>query len=606
MNRIKNFLQFINEGAWYEKKGEGTDAKDVKVYLSKYNDPSRENELLKTVDPNSLNFSKRGLSNIKTFFGLYPRTKYKSGEDESDRAKNLIMNHLKGGRFEMSPGETLEDFFKFTVLNNIDSDINYIVSIGSSEDLVKKMREELLAIYPNAVLIDLNKIEYKDWRDAIDWDSYTKKIESEFAIPRYFEKDVYYTVKDGDTLKKISRRKRVDINSIISFNPDIDLYNLTKGQRILVKKEGADAPGKSDTFLYAERWIRMIERDLLRMVARGEEPKFKIRTSGIPGSVRGVLRPKYNTGNEEFIDAISHCAFGDGNGGFGKMLIIDDNINQGVDLRDVANKITEILSGIIDVTKNVTEESLKNSGVFNKIRDEYKKRIEQNKTVLKVNNQLDNLIKLKAEENISKNIFSYALYNFGDSGKRYTPNQKFKLDLLKKSFLEAVADSRGISPEEVHKRIFKDIYNNDLDTPKPIYIDKNQKEIIYNNLLDKAANEYQNISQDKKPEIIQDLKTILDANINNIMLVYEVDDEEEAPVIKSKFPHLDFINVGDEVIGTKTGDTGIINTIDRANGYFSVKLTSGNLIGKITPGKLGLEQLDPNGTGGGIYKLKNQ
>jgi LysM repeat protein len=605
MNRIKNFIQFINEGAWYEPKGQGKDPKYVKVYLSKYNDPSKENELLKTVDPNSLNFSKRGLSNIKTFFGLYPRTKYKPGEEESDRAKTLIMNPLKGDRFEMAPGETLQDFLKFTVLNNIDSDINYIVSIGSSENLVKKMRGELLSIYPNAISIDLNKIEYKDWRDAIDWDSYTKKIESEFAIARHFEKNVYYTVKDGDTLKKIAQKKRVDINSIISFNPDIDPYKLTRGQRILVKKKGADAPGKSDTFLYAERWIRMIERDLLRMVERGEEPKFKIRTSGIPGSVRGVLRPKYNTGNEEFIDAISHCAFGDGNGGFGKMLIIDDNINQGVDLRDVANKITEILSGIIDVTKNVTEESLKNSGVFNKIRDEYKKRIEQNKTVLKVNNQLDNLIKLKAEENISKNIFSYALYNFGDSGKRYTPNQKFKLDLLKKSFLEAVAEIKGISPEEVHKRIFKDIYNNDLDTPKPIYIDKNESGIIYNNLLDKAAGEYQNISQDKKPEIIQDLKTILDANLNNIMLVREKEDEE-APVIKSKFPHLDFINVGDEVIGTKTGDTGIINSINRANGYFSVKITSGKAIGQITGDKLGLEQLDPNWTKGGIYKLKNQ
>lgn len=601
MNHLKNFLQFINEGAWYE--GEGN---DIKVYLSRYNNPSNETELLKTADPNGLNFSKRGIADIKTYFGLYPRKKYKSGEDESDLAKNLIMNNLKNNRFEMAPGETLGEFFQFTVLNNIKEDIDYIVSIGTSAGLVERMQKELLNLYPNALNIDLSKIKYTDWRDAIDWQSYIKKIESEFSIPRFFEKDIYYKVKEGDTLKKIAQRRGLFIDSILSFNPGLERNNLIPGERILIKKKGEPAPPNSDTFKYTERWIRRIEQQIRRNIEQGKDPSFEIRTSGAQGSIRGVLSPKYNTANEAFIDAVTHCVFGDGNGNFGKMIIIDDNINQGIDLRDVSNKITQILSGVIDITKNITEETLSKPETFAKIRDEYKRRIQQNSAIAKTKKELDNLLKIRVEENIKKNIFSYALYNFGESGKRYLPNEKFNLELLKKYFYVALADVKGIPLEKAQDMVKKDYKGFTLPEKEINYVPLTPEQFqeVYDKLLDKAADEYETISHEKKPDIIPILKPLLDNNIRKIIIA-DIKEEEEEEEIRSRYPNLDYIKIGDELINKNSGDTAVIHNINYEFGTFEAMVTSGPQKGMVTK-SISLQTLDPNWTRGRIYKLKNQ
>lgn len=601
MKHIKKFVQFVNEGAWYEEEGDG-----IKVYLSKYNDASRENELLKTVDPNGLNFSKRGVSNIKTYFGLYPRKAYKSGNEESDAAKKFIMDLLKKNKFEMAPGETMDDFFNFTVLNNIEGDINYIVKIGSSEPLVSRMEKSLLDLYPQALVINLTKIKYEDWRNAIDWESYIKKIESEFSIPRYFERDVYYTVKEGDTLKSIAKIKKLDVNSILSFNPGLERGNYRKpdnlkpGQRILIKKEGEPAPGRSDTSTYTERWIRGMERKIMEAVARGEDPKFEIRTSGMKGSIRGVLAPKYNTANEAFIDAVSHCVFGDENGNFAKMIIIDDNINQGVDLRDVANKITQILSGVIDTTKNIAEESLKKDEVFSRINNEFKRRIEQNDKILKTKKGLQDLLKNGIQQNIPKNIFSYALYNFGPSGGRALPDKNFTLNLLKKHFYGALAEIKNVTLDQAEIMVKRSAQGYPLNEPDynrvPLTEDEFQE--LYDKTLDKAAAEYENISQDKKLDIIKILKPTLDNNIKEIIFarIYNEEAEEEDDIEISKYPNLDYINVGDEVFN-KTGMKGIIDSIDRGRGSCRIKVNSGTPNEKITM-DLDLRTLENSWTGG--------
>jgi len=43
---------------------------------------------------------------------------------------------------------------------------------------------------------------------------------------------LYYEIKPGDTLYSISRRYNVDINTIISANPFINVYNLQAGDVI--------------------------------------------------------------------------------------------------------------------------------------------------------------------------------------------------------------------------------------------------------------------------------------------------------------------------------------------------------------------------------------
>jgi hypothetical protein len=457
MKHLKKFINFINEGAWYD---------NGKTYLSVKNDPNNPNELLKTVDPNNLNFSERGVANIKTYFGLYPKTPYKKGNEESRNAKKFIMEPLKNDDFSMWSGETLEDFFKYTLTNNIEGGIDYIVTIGSSKDLVGKMAQSFLNLYPKASIIPIPKIKYTNVMDAVDWEAYNRKIESELAIPRYYDKDI---------------------------------INKRTGE--IIHRKGDEKPRSSPTMQRVEPWIDDMVKKLLQM----EDPSFEIKSSGEMGGIRGALRPKYNTATEGFISAVHHCCLGDNNGNFGKMLIIDDNINQGNDLRDISNKIVEIVSGIIDITKNITEDRLKKSDILSRIETESLK-------------------------NISKNIFCYALYNFGPSGKRYEPIPKFKTDLLKKSFLMAASKVMEISLDEVNKRMWKP-GGFILDKPRYLMVDKSDWDMIYNELLDIAAEEYEKTSQDSKSEIRKSLKDVLDSNMDKIFFA-----EAIAPV-QAKPPH---------------------------------------------------------------------
>jgi hypothetical protein len=295
------------------------------------------------------------------------------------------------------------------------------------------------------------------------------------------------------------------------------------------------------------------------------------------GGIRGALRPKYNTATEAFISAVHHCALGDNKGGFGRMLIIDDNINQGVDLRDISNKMIEIISGIIDITKNITEERLKNSGIFSKISKESMKKM-------------------------SENVFCYALYNFGPSGKKYEPNEKYKVDLLKKSFINAIADIKETSVENIEKRIWRPTGFLSKD-PTPIEISEDEREILYDKVLDYATEEFEKISQDPRNEIRSDLSKILDNRIDKILLVVDEEPEEK---ITSRYPNLDYIKIGDELINKNSEDNAVINSINRQFGTFDIMITSGPSKGMITTGSMSLQILDPNWTGGGFWKLKNQ
>ena len=290
MNHLKNFLQFINEGAWYE--GDERDERNVKVFLSLKNDPNNPNELLKTPYLNGDNFREAGIGGIKVYYGLNPKTPYsgKKGADvdpESQRAKKFIMDNLKIANpdvFSMAPGETLEGFIEGTAIKNLGSkNINYIVTVGSSQGLVKTMSDSLTNLYPDAKIIDLTKIDYFKAEDAIDEEALKRAIEREMSIERFDDEK----------------------------NP---------------------IPGFSTTEPLVKSWARRIARTLRERIEAGEvNPSFNIKTTGIRGSVRSILRPKYNTAKEEFVDAVVDCVFGDENGDTGKMIIIDDNTQHFVD-----------------------------------------------------------------------------------------------------------------------------------------------------------------------------------------------------------------------------------------------------------------------------------
>jgi hypothetical protein len=507
MIHLKSFINFINEGAWYERDIQ--DPNKVKVFLSTKNDANNPNELLKTVEPNGKNFNDRG---IKVYYGLYPRVQFARNNQESQLAKSLIMDNLKKAKesvFSMAPGEKLEDFIDYTLLKNIKGDVNYIVRVGSSEDLVSVMSDSLQKIYPDALDIDLNKIKYKSPADAIDWDSYTEKRYNEWLKPRF-------------------------------------------------DKKGNPEPPHSNTQIYIDNWWTDRDNDLRNLIAQGKEPWFHIKSSGLQGGIRGALRPKYDTASDAFINAVHHCAFGDENGNLAKMILIDDNANEGIDFRNISNKVYEILAGIIDITKNNTRKVLKSQEIFDKIKSEQERR----NIARKLDAQLDNFLETDVMDNVKNNIIGYVLYNFNRETKREDPNDSDYAEILKEITSEVVPF--------ISKKIEDGLY---FEMTRKEY-DEAKKKII-----NKAIEEVQNITTYDRDKIESELlrvfkgKNILPENIR-----------VERPKVP-KYPEASHLVDGTSVRNLATGLTGKLLDVDQINGTAKIKYENGI----ITPRPVSLE-----------------
>jgi len=422
MNHLKNFLQFINEGAWYEENGE-----NVKVFVSLKNDPNNPNELLKTPYLNGDNFSVSGIGGIKVYYGLQPKTPYSGkkgerGDPASQRAKNFIMDNLKRANpevFSMAPGETLEGFIEGTAIKNLTSkNINYIVTVGSSEGLVKTMCDSLSNLYPDAKIIDLTKIDYFSAADAIDKEALERAIEREMSIERFDDEK----------------------NPIPSF---------------------------STTEPLVRAWARRIAASLRERIEAGEtNPSFNIKSTGIRGSVRSILRPKYNTAKEEFVDAVVDCVFGDENGDTGKMLIIDDNTQHFVDFANISNKIVEILAGIIDITSNKTQETLLSSNIFDNIIDNYKKRNALRKAEDAIDEIIPDINSEYIKRRITNNIIGYVLYTF----KKEISHEEYKLTAKQRLEIGATVFN------QINKIKMQNAKYRYIDSAQPLIIRKVSKE----------------------------------------------------------------------------------------------------------------------------------
>lgn len=529
MIHLKNFISFINEGAWYEGEEEAR-----KVFLSLKNDPNNPNELLKTSEPNGKNYNirgTRGVAPIKVYYGLYPKTKYKAEDPESERAKNNIMDPLKKaeeGKFYMAPGEKMEDFLEYTLLKNIKSDIDYVVRIGSSADLVNVMSKSLSNIYPNALLIDINKIKYESGEDAVDTDEYNKKVARELAIDR-------------------------GIN----------------------KKTGEPLPRHSRTQDFVRAWINARNNDLLQLIANGKDPWFHIKSSGIQGGIRGSLRPKYDTASEAFINAVHHCAFGDENGNLGKMILIDDNTQQGTDFKNISNKILEILAGIIDITKNNTEEVLKGQEILAKIGSSYKAKIINNN----LDKQLDNIEK-EAIDNIQNNIFGYVLYNFNKDAEEKAFADEDIRDILVE--VAKVLVNNNINIESYKAKGIADTIksNSSYGIKRYEYLSRysvgltnDNYEELFNAIIKEVV--------DKLEAKTTDSRETLEEKVKKVFYKYEhiilpLKDAVKLKInTKPKYPELAYLKNGTKVINKRAGNEGTLVDVNHGAGIAHVLLADG-------------------------------
>jgi len=515
MKHLKNFITFINEGAWYDEKG--------KVFLSKRNNTNIPTELLKTSDPNSRNFDLKKLAELKVYYGLYPVEKFygypkkKPGETREEKEERLrikrekvkreeemqgsIMKKLKSDDYSMAPGESMEEFLLHTIPKNIRDRVDYVVRIGSSEGLVKKMADHFKNIYPSIQIIDIPKIEYFSAEETINWEEYEKKVQSELSIPRYDSK--------GNPLPSHSRTKD------------------------LVKE-----------------WIEDINKMLEEKIKKGDTTGFNIRSSGKQGGVRSALKPKYDTASEEFINAVHHCVFGNAEGDFGKMIIIDDNVNQGNDFRDISHKILEILAGIIDLTKNVTAESLVELGIFNKIKDNYQK-IQIQKNVEKALDEIE----INAPDKISNNIIGYVLYGF-QTQREISPENEYT-DIILDVAAGVIAD---LNLTEPYPKIYKSNYNK-----------------AYDQILDRSLEEIKTIDSDPDAVIRGKIIRIINREENRIFNNRRVAPDPQG----IKYPNTADWAVGDILSQSRNPEEKVrISSIDHLEGRMSFVVLTGRYQGK--------------------------
>ena len=256
---IKNFLDFLSEGASYNKD------RDKAVLTS----AKKDDDLLSTTVSK---YEKKGYR-FKVYYGL---ESINSKNDLKNQEVKGLMDLIKQGKIELPKMASGHPNTLFKLIKNSVgaqfSEIKYIVTAESSDPLAKSMAEDLKANIPGAVIIELNKKEYKDANEIL--------------------RDEY----------KLSDAKK-DAKELAA---ELDELLIKAGRN---EKKG----GSRDR--------------LLTLISAINETPLKITSYW--NHVREFLQSKYHY-SEEFSTALIKC-FNTRD----KMIIIDDNLQSGTDFREI-------------------------------------------------------------------------------------------------------------------------------------------------------------------------------------------------------------------------------------------------------------------------------
>jgi len=298
---LNNYKQFINEGAHVNKEGT--------VILNYKNDPNNNDEVLKT-DLYGKEFLDREKSEWPVYWSLSV-TGFRGKVDHEGRFK-YTMDQLKGGNIE-GGRDSLSGFMmqSFDRLGIMDKPIRYVVAVGSTYGLVQDMAE-ILASKFNARIINLEKAQYLNAGDAVDWLEYQSQVlrqSKEGMVAASFEGfkkmliSTYVDVRGTDPVVIKELRGTQDVESLKDKVTTLD-----------IKWKDKDIDGKS----------------LLPFIVRSSGRNF--------GGYRKMWKPKYQFDNSELYDAIVDCATNRS-----KMIIIDDNQNSGEDFKTIKNQIEKMI-----------------------------------------------------------------------------------------------------------------------------------------------------------------------------------------------------------------------------------------------------------------------
>ena len=349
MKYIKTYPIFINEGVYIDSDGE--------LILNSRNDSKNNDEVLKTTggqvgkriegvsffeDTPSSGMSLPNNWIFPKFHGLSTNS-YHGKVDHLGRFK-YTMDKLKAGEIkdiETSLPEFIDFSFKMLKIKdgwtNQNSELTYLVATGSTKGLVSILCDSIKrAIGKDIPVITLKKVEYLNAGDAVDWNEVREQMvrQSSSTNPG--------GIKSFNKLKRVvsnyvnnDKTPEHTLKLIDSATTADDLENLLIGP-------DSEVVWKSE--INGEKMI-----------------PFIVRSSGRNyGGTRSFWRKKYDYSEKLFLEAVIDCATSIKSTNVKKMLIVDDNINSGNDVRLTKANIESVINNIFpgEISRRQNAQSL--------------------------------------------------------------------------------------------------------------------------------------------------------------------------------------------------------------------------------------------------------
>lgn len=341
MKFIKGYAQFINEGAYL-------DDTTGEVILTSRNDPNNKGEVLKTT---GAQFKQKihGISYFKDTPGvglklsslMFPKfhsldvDDYTGPIDHPGRFK-YTMDQLKNANIvdaETSLPEFIRNSFNSLKITEYFRPA-YLVGTGSTKGLVGKLCDAIqVALNQEIPVISLNKVKYLNAGDALDWDEVYSQVAKQ-ASPTNPEGIKTLNIVKTGILHYIDR-ENTDANIIRAIR---DANSVEELERLITGKGRYISP---DTEI---KWLTQINQE--------EMIPFIIRSSGRnAGGTKKFWKIKYDYHEKQFIEAVIDCLLSLKTATKKRMLIVDDNINTGDDVRLTKENIEAIIESMFPNSK---------------------------------------------------------------------------------------------------------------------------------------------------------------------------------------------------------------------------------------------------------------
>jgi len=334
------FGQYINEGAYLDDAG--------KVILTSQNDANNKGEVLKTTGAqlkqriHGISYFKntptRGLQLPSLMFPKFhslDMDEYTGPVDHPGRFK-YTMDQLKNGNIvdaDASLPQFIKDSFNSLKITQYFRPA-YLVGTGSTKGLVGKLCDSIqVALNQEIPVVSLNKVKYLNAGDALNWDEVYSQVSRQASPTNPEGINTLKIVKTG--ILHYIDKENTDANIISAIR---DSNSVEELEKLITGKGRYISP---DTEI---KWLTQIDQE--KMIP------FIIRSSGRNGGgTKAFWKVKYDFEEKQFIEAVIDCILSLKKETKKRMLIVDDNINTGDDVRLTKENIESIINKMLPASE---------------------------------------------------------------------------------------------------------------------------------------------------------------------------------------------------------------------------------------------------------------